>query len=604
MNRKADARLEENYEVFINKDFFKRGYYIGQVELVTEGQHRHFDYQIITISETERALSFVENTVGFEIGAIEKEKIDIIQEEYLFSMVIDLKKDTCKNSVVTEVRADGPTFPEVPYSQWRYMISNMFLPDDKGIFLNLSDPDYIINHLEQERSYWYEIQMKNMQGEYIWVRLTFARMRGFSRENPVLVYTVQDINENMLHLLQQENIIAAVEEKNEQLTNINTAKNVFISNMSHEIRTPINAVLGMDEMILREAKDKKILGYAQNIKNAGQMLLSIINDILDFSKIEAGKMEIIPVEYELPSVIKDVCSMVSIKIKEKGLSFKLRVDQALPAMLRGDDLRIRQILTNLLTNAVKYTPSGSISMEVNTVCKDEQTVAVRFEVKDTGIGMRPEEMSKLFVEFERLDEQRNHYIEGAGLGLTIVLKLLEQMGSKLEVESEYQKGSLFAFTLTQEIVDSESIRDASKHKRQMEHEGALEVHAPNAKILVVDDNMVNLEVVRGLLERTKVQITTAKNGQECLEKLVAEKFDLVFLDHLMPVMDGIEAVNRIRNMGEGYKELPVIALTANVMSDAMNRYKNAGFTDFLEKPVPVDKLEMMLRQYLPDELLI
>ncbi len=349
--------------------------------------------------------------------------MDTIQENYLFSMIVDLKNDTCKNSTTTELSVDRQDYLDIKYSQWRYMIANMFLPDDKSMFLMMSEPEYIIHQLEQEKLFKFEIQMQNMQGEYIWVRLMFNHMKGFSRENPVFVYTVQDIHEDMLRLLQQENIIAAVEEKNQQLTDINMAKTVFISNMSHEIRTPINAVLGMDEMILRETTDETIRSYANDIKTAGKMLLSIINDILDFSKIEVGKMEIIPVEYRVADMIQDIYNLISIRLKEKQLAFHTEIEETIPSLLYGDELRIKQVIINILTNAVKYTETGSITFHVSHTKIDSDKIGLAIKITDTGIGMKQDEMKNLFTAFQRLDEQRNRRIEGTGLGMSIVVRL-------------------------------------------------------------------------------------------------------------------------------------------------------------------------------------
>lgn len=591
-----------NYDAFIDESLFKRDSFVGNITL---GQ-KSFIYRAIKTAENEHALYFMENTEGHNSDRLEKMKMDTIQENFLFSMIVDLKKDTCRNSATTEISADRQDYLDIKYSQWRYMIANMFMPDDKSMFLSASAPENIIERLEKEKCFRMEIQMQNIQGEYIWVRLSFNRMKDFSRENPVFVYTVQDINEEMLRLLHQENIIAAVEEKNKELDNINKAKNVFISNMSHEIRTPINAVLGMDEMILRESSEEHIRQYAYNIRSAGKMLLSIINDILDYSKIEAGKMEIIPVEYSSNALIDDICSIVSIKVKEKNLKFNVNIDENIPSRLYGDELRIKQIIINILTNAVKYTEKGSVTFTVDCVqAEGEGMTGLRVKVEDTGIGMRKEDMSRLFTAFERLEEKRNRNIEGTGLGMSIVVRLLEQMNSRLDVDSVYGQGSTFSFVLPQKVIDSTPAGnfEAAKKKRLEEQKPDEIPYAPNAKVLAVDDTSFNLTLVTHLLKRTGIKPDTASSGEECLKKAAENHYDLILLDHVMPGMDGVETLDRLRSMGGRFADIPVIALTANVMSGARERYLNAGFSDFIEKPIVPSKLEAALVNYLPPELL-
>ncbi len=593
------------YDVFIDESLFLKDFYSGSIDISSNNAIVRYDFRIIKLSEEEAVLFFLEDRNSIESDRIEKMKIETIQGNYLFSMIVDLKDDTCKNSNTTEVSSKRQDYMDLKYSQWRYMIANMFLPNDKSTFLMISEPSYIIERLKVQKQFHYEIQMQNMQGEYIWVRLMFNRMKGFSEEFPVFVYTVQDIHEDMQRLLQQENIIAAVEEKNRQLDSINRAKTVFISNMSHEIRTPINAVLGMDEMILREATDDNIRSYAYNIKSAGKMLLSIINDILDYSKIESGKMEIIPVEYQLSTLIHDINNLISVKIKEKDLVFHLDIDSKLPSTLFGDEIRIKQVLINLLTNAVKYTEKGNVTLHISCEHTDTEHINLYVKVQDTGIGMKKEDMKNLFTRFQRLDEKQNRHIEGTGLGMGIVVALLEQMNSKLEVDSVYGQGSTFSFILPQKVIDNTPIKDFEAAKQIPLRKEVYKplVHAPNARILGVDDNLINLTILKGLLKQTNVQFDYVLSGKDCLKKIADTHYDLIFLDHLMPEMDGIETIDHIRKMGAEFENLPIIALTANVMSGAKERYMNAGFSDFLEKPMVPEKLEETLRTYLPKDLL-
>ncbi len=592
------------YKVFMDLSVFLKENYRGNCKVSSDdGRAHYYDFRIAKIGQDANCMLFYSDEYGFESDQIERLKMETIQENFLFSMLCDLKNDTLRNSATTELNTNRQDFLNLKYSDWRYMISNMFMPDDRFMFLKISDPQYIIEHLEKEKSIRYEVQMLDMENKYKWVRLTFSGMRGFSRENPVFIYTVQDINEEMTRLLQQENIIAAVEEQNQKLNDINKAKTVFISNMSHELRTPINAVLGMDEMILRSTTDDKIRECASDIKNAGKMLLSIINDILDYSKIEAGRMEIIPAEFSLGYMIDDVNRLISVMAKEKGLEYIVDADPALPGRLIGDELRIKQVIVNILTNAVKYTPSGSVRFTVGSGGVSEGEAKISVTVKDTGIGMKQDEMASLFEDYRRLDEKRNRNIEGTGLGMSIVVRLLQQMGSELHVESEYGKGSEFSFELALPVADAAPVGDMTAlHESRIREEMARQRFKANGeRILVVDDNRVNLSVIEGLLKDSGLVIDCALNGRRALKMLDANQYDLIMLDHLMPDMDGMELLGHIRDKGGRYAALPVIALTANVSDDSRERYMQAGFSDFLEKPIVTSELERVLRTYLPGD---
>ncbi len=401
------------------------------------------------------------------------------------------------------------------------------------------------------------------------------------------------------------NILKMEKDKQEALIS-NETKGKFLANMSHEIRTPINAVLGMDAMILRECEDEGIRDYALNIQNAGQTLLSLVNDILDFSKIESGKMEIIPVEYDLSSLIYDVVNMIRMRAEDKGLHMNLSVDSSLPFKMYGDEVRIRQILINLLTNAVKYTKEGSIGLCVNGE-QDGEDMILRFCIEDTGIGIKPEDLKKLFVRFERIEEERNRNIEGAGLGMNITIQLLKLMGSDLQVESEYGVGSKFSFELRQRIVSSEPIGDLEMRIKSLSTQYTYDASfvAPDAKLLVVDDNAMNRKVFRNLLKQTKVWIDETESGMECLELIKQKHYDLIFLDHMMPGMDGVETLHKLKKMTDfPCENTPVIALTANAIQGAEEMYLKEGFDAFLSKPIQPEKLEKMIWDWLPEELVL
>ncbi|MCH5255523.1 MAG: response regulator, partial [Lachnospiraceae bacterium] len=384
------------------------------------------------------------------------------------------------------------------------------------------------------------------------------------------------------------------------------SKSVFLSYMSHEIRTPINAVLGMNEMILRECEDEQILTYADNIKSSGKTLLLLINDILDMSKIESGRMDIVPTEYETADIIIDLWNIIYLRAQEKGLKVDFILDETMPRKLYGDDVRIKQIVTNLLTNAVKYTPEGSVELHAAYKKTGADRIDLIISVKDTGMGIKQEDMEKLFEDFKRLDEEKNRNIEGTGLGMTITKSLLNLMEGKIDVESEYQKGSTFIVTIPQKVLSDEPTGDfASVMGRQrsesIHKKGSFE--APEAKVLVVDDNNMNLLVFKALLKRTKMNIATADSGKKCLELVKKDSFHIIFMDHMMPDMDGVETLHEIRKLTDSPNvKTPVIALTGNALSGAKEFYLQEGFTDFVTKPVEGEQLERMIVSYLPEEL--
>ncbi|MBR5336670.1 MAG: response regulator [Lachnospiraceae bacterium] len=385
----------------------------------------------------------------------------------------------------------------------------------------------------------------------------------------------------------------------------NVAKSAFLANMSHEIRTPINAVIGMNEMIIRESREEPIVGYARDIETAGKNLLSIINDILDLSKIEAGKMEIRSERYDLKSLIDDVVNMTDFKCKEKGLDFIVNIDPGLPKALLGDDIRMRQIIVNLLNNAVKYTNTGSVTMTIEGERIDDY-VALSVYVKDTGIGIKNEDMDKIFGKFDRVDADRNRGIEGTGLGLAITSGLLEAMGGNIRVCSEYAKGSEFMVHVPQRIADPTPIgvynKGVGRSGEQQKNEYRESFHAPEALILHVDDTPVNHTVMKGLLKKTGVKIDKALSGPEAVDLAANKKYDIILMDYRMPHMDGVEALRAIRSDCSGLNtDTPVICLTADAVNGARDRYLSEGFTDYLTKPVDAALLEDIMIRYLPEE---
>lgn len=379
----------------------------------------------------------------------------------------------------------------------------------------------------------------------------------------------------------------------------NKAKSDFLANMSHEIRTPMNAIIGMDEMILRSSPGEPIRKYALDIQSAGKTLLSIINDILDLSKIESGKMELIPVEFGVASVMNDVVNMTMKKAKDKGLEYKLTVSENIPSTLLGDEIRIRQVMLNLINNAVKYTHEGSVSVDVSY---EGSTQLLTLVVSDTGIGIKTEDLTKLFGTFQRLEEDKNRNIEGTGLGLNITMRLVKMMDGTIAVSSKYGEGTTFTAQMRLPAISKTPLGDFARNlaivqEQTQEYRPALV--APDASVLVVDDNDMNLEVIEGLLEDTKIKVTTAQSGQECIDILRDKEFDIIFLDQMMPGMSGVQTLAAIKE-DRLAQDTPVIALTADAIVGARDSYIKEGFTDYLSKPVMYAALEALLLKYLDE----
>ncbi len=421
--------------------------------------------------------------------------------------------------------------------------------------------------------------------------LNFSVARDFHEDPYCIVCFVYD-------LTKEKNML-------EQLVRANEAKSQFLANMSHEIRTPINGILGMDSMLLKECKDEVLREYAKNIQSAGQSLLSIINDILDISKIESGKLEILPIKYELFSILNDCYNLTKAKLQEKPLEFEIRVNENLPSWLYGDEVRIRQIINNFLSNAVKYTKQGKVTFCLDYEQKSAEQIRLVISVADTGIGIREEDLGKLFTSFTRIEEKRNRNIEGTGLGLNLTKNLVDLMGGEVIVESTYGRGSCFTARIPQKIVDATPMGDFSRRYQQYlssSDDDTLSFSAPEAKILVVDDVEMNLKVVKGLLKETQIQIDTAVSGRQCLERVKTTRYDVIFLDHMMPEMDGIETLQNMKLLKDNLnREVPVIMLTANAIVGAKEEYIQAGFTDYLTKPIQETELLAMLVKYLPEE---
>ncbi len=410
------------------------------------------------------------------------------------------------------------------------------------------------------------------------------------------------ISQYRLYLIENEK----AQERAKEIDDMNKAQSRFFSSMSHEIRTPINTIIGLNEMTLRENVGEEVTENSRNIQAASKILLSLINDILDMSKIESGKMDIVKVQYDVGRMLSEIVNMIWVKANEKGLKFSISVDPSMPAQLFSDEVRIKQILINLLNNAVKYTDEGSVTLSVHCVRLGGGIARVTYSIEDTGMGIRKENIPHLFDAFRREDTEKNRYIEGTGLGLSIVKQLVDLMGGTISVSSVYTKGSTFEVEIDQEIADESIIGDFSAvklHSANERYEYHQSFEAPEAKILVVDDNSTNLLVVKKLLKDTKVNVTMAGSGKECLELTLKDKYDVILMDHLMPEMNGIECMHAIKEQAGGLnKTSPVVALTANAGSENQALYRREGFDEYLVKPVDPADLENIIQTLLPEDM--
>ena len=392
-----------------------------------------------------------------------------------------------------------------------------------------------------------------------------------------------------------------------ELEEINASKNAFFANMSHEIRTPINSIIGWNEMIMRDANNEEVAEYAENVQNASEMLLTLVNDILDLSQLEIKKMEIVSAEYNIKKVIQDLVHMLQIRIQEKNLEFRVDIDESMPSVLFGDEKRIKQIILNLLTNAVKYTDKGFVSLSVSAEERISGRAELKISVADSGSGIRKEDLDSLYDVFRRIDSHKNMQVEGSGLGLAIVKQLLDLMGGDITVDSIYTKGSVFTVTLIQPIVDATPVGDvnflvATPKKGGRYYHQSFE--APEARVLVVDDHMMNAWIVSKLLSSTKVQVDIANSGIECLERTKQKYYHVILMDHQMPEMDGVETLKELRRQENGLcRESNVLLVTASSLGEAESVYHENRFDGFIEKPIRSEKLEEELLRVLPADII-
>ena len=602
-DKSGSAISEKEYDPFITSKLMKEEDVHGTMSRIIDDVEHKYDYFSIQLDTHCTAIVIKEYPRTIVKDSIEHLKMDTIQETYLFSMVVNLDTDECMNSNTTELSSDNQIYQKLHYSEWRNTIVNLFHKADQATFMKISDPEYIIQKLTKKQRFIYEIEMRNLQGVFIWVRLIFHRIVGFSRENPVFAYTVVDIDQDMKRLLTQKNILKASMEQNEKLKVANQEKNTFISTVSHELRTPLNAIIGMSEVILREDLNNTIKKNLHIIHSASKGLLTIINDLLDLSKIEAGKIEIVKENYHILSVVNDVCAMIKSRNEEKKLDLHFNISENLPSVLCGDYIRIKQVMINLANNAIKYTDKGSVTLSLAAVPLNDGSVRLVYSVEDTGQGIRKEDLPKLFIKYNQLNVQANHHKEGTGLGLSIAKSIIELMGGSIGVESEFGVGSKFYFELPQEVINEKPagrLEDYS-YEEQMNNQQHL-FRAPNARILILDDNEINLIVAENLLSILELQIDTADNYNKVMSYISKNKYDLIFMDNYMPEVDGMELAGQIRSLENNPNQnVPIIALTADAMSGVREKMIAAGMNDCIHKPIEMDKICSVIRNYLPAE---
>lgn len=517
-------------------------------------------------------------------------------------LIIAHKDEGKKGTYITET-ADGEELLKIIKGMGTGRFSHIYGGEKSTLFVNaISNSWYVVMVISNDELYE---EVRNQVALTIFVCslvLVMIALLYYVRNKNEKNYTrrMEDMKAEEQRQEYEKKVLTLEKEAADQA---NKAKSNFLANMSHEIRTPMNAIIGMDEMILRDSKDEKIRRYATDIQSAGKTLLSIINDILDLSRIESGKMELNPVEYDFASVLNDIVNMTMNKAKEKGLLYELRVEKDIPSVLLGDEIRIRQIILNLTNNAIKYTEKGGIDIHISFE-RDESRLVI--QIRDTGVGIRREDMDKLFSSFQRLDETKNRNIEGTGLGLNITKQLIEMMGGTINVESEYGRGSVFTARILQRVIDETPIGDYNERlinaRRETEEFKPILI-APGVKVLIVDDNEMNLEVITEVMRDTRMRITTAESGKECLEILRTERFDIIMLDQMMPEMSGTQTLELIRKE-HLCDDTPVIALTADAIVGARESYIREGFTDYLSKPVLYSELEAVLLKYIDSSQLL
>ncbi|MBR5336570.1 MAG: response regulator [Lachnospiraceae bacterium] len=564
------------------------------------------------MTDEEKRLTIENKRLAREVKRLKKDNdiLRVANEQSANTQAYFQRSLTKQASYITEFLRSAPYF--------------MLITDDRLRTVMVSDQYFKYPHSLTKEEVLQGVDAKRLLSDFFYgpalsILLEKCRLCLAGKEiKPYMQYLIKDgrrfaIEVNIRPMMEDSKItglsilqldMTEIVSNMEQARAADRAKSNFLANMSHEIRTPMNVITGMSEFILRDSHDEEAKKHASSIKAASKSLLSIINDILDFSKIESGKMDFVNDPFMTSSMINDVATMMRIRIQDKPLEFRLEADEDIPVMLFGDEGRIKQILINLMTNAIKFTKKGYIRWSVRSVKVDDGHCRLFVEVEDTGIGIKHENIEKIFSDFTQVDTKRNRSEEGTGLGLAISQRLAEQMEGKLGVKSVYGKGSTFFFDILVRVEDWTPMGKLNEvHSEQTADIYRPSIVAKDARILVVDDNEMNLEVTAGILEPYGIEAACADSGEKALEMYEPDKYDLIFMDHMMPVMDGVETMKKIRKLPGG-KDAVIIVLTANALSGAAVEYKKMGFQDFLAKPLDPKNMDRIMRAYLPPEKII
>lgn len=533
--------------------------------------------------------------------------IESLAEEFSAIYLIDLNTNIAK--IIKSSFSSGSADSSVSYTDFISKVLDRYIEEYSEDSYKFKDLEYLKHDLFKN-NYTREFNFKNKENGK-WLRILMHKVEELDGEVVKLLVTAETIEDLRAQKIDDDRLIALqkkeLEEREAQLVlaveaanRANNAKSDFLARMSHEIRTPMNAIMGMNEIILKTSTDQAISEYAGDAYRAASSLLGIINEILDFSKIESGKMELCNDTFPLGNFFGNLYTLFALRAEDKNLALIFNVDSSLPSTVVADETRLRQILTNLLSNAVKYTEKGTITFNARCVERTAGYADIFFEVKDTGKGIKEEDFPKLFEAFGRIDAKSNKNIEGTGLGMSIVSRLIEMMDSKLKVSSEFGVGSSFSFIVRFSSDCNEDLGDYRLSMNNTSIEKDSEHFAdPSKKILIVDDNAVNLKVIKALLRSSQAETDTAISGAKALEMTLLKEYDLIFLDHYMPEMDGFETLNLIKTQIDGKnKKTPIIALTANAIKGVNKEYLARGFTDVVFKPTTQKELTKILIKYL------
>ena len=575
-------------------------------------------YYLLKLERTEEAFGYYENLDEFISEYEDKEGMDL-QISYVAKAYIECKNNNYEKAVKFIEKAKNNI---MPLEEYQYCVSEFDVYFEVLYEMEMYEElCRLLGDLIQtgkDNNFTYHIMQSlircaikcarklnnNSLIDYYKDEMDKIYQKDFEDKQQILLNVEKNSIDNIRYREKCENLLNdnnKLKEEIKKATDANNAKDTFLASVSHELRTPIHAILGLNEMIIRSTKEEKTKNRSQEIEKAGKSLLGIVNDILDYSNLEAGKVEIASEEYNIKDMVRELINQTESNADNKELEFVVKMNSSIPSRLYGDDLRIKQVITKILSNAFKFTNKGSVVFSIDYRKINEFEIELLVTISDTGIGMKPDEINMLNKAFVRVDE--NKTIQGVGLGISIATNLLNQMGSRLSVESTYGMGSSFSFKIRQKVSswDEVGLLNVKNGIKQKSKRHPL-FTASKVKVLIVDDMQVNLLVLKGLLKRTKVQVVTAKSGKDCLKLCDKEAFNIILMDHRMPEMDGVETLHHLRENGIN-KDVPVIAVTANVISGAYEYYTREGFDDLILKPVNVDFLEEKLMQYIPKELL-